>query len=291
MITAQDLHRPDRPILFDGGVGTELLRRTIGTDYVPDMANLEYPGHVLDVHSSYVHAGAQVIQTNTFGANAVRLRATGAEVTAPEIIAAACGLATEAARGRALVAGSVGPLGQHIEPYGPLSLEDARAAFAEAIESLISYDIDVILIETMTSLDEAMIALRQALIAGASVVGVSMTFAATPSGPRTALGETPSDVVRKLQDAGVHIAGSNCGPDLDSMTLVARELMSVATVPVLIQASAGIPATDAAGTHVPESPDSFARFSKGLSEIGVRLIGGCCGTGPEHIRQARKLLT
>ena len=290
MIRAADLLRPDTPILFDGGMGTGLMHRGLESGEAPELWNIERPGEVLDLHKEFVEAGSQVIETNTFGANPIRLRMTGTDVSTKDVIAAACGLAHAAADGRALVAGSVGPLGELVEPLGTLSLDEAREAYAEAIEHLMRYDVDVILIETMMSVDEAQIALRQALIAGASVVAVTMNFDATPKGPRTAFGESPADAMKRLQDAGAHIVGSNCGAGFDTMSRVARECVNAATHPVLIQANAGIPVVGANGLRYPESPESFAAFSKELSEIGVRLIGGCCGTGPEHIRQVRKQL-
>ncbi len=277
-------------MLFDGGLGTGLIQRGLEPGEAPESWNLERPGQVLDLHAAYVEAGSRVIETNTFGANALRLRAAGAGISAREAIAAACGLALEAADGRALVAGSIGPLGELVDPYGPVSVDVARATYAEVIETMQTYGIEVVVIETMLSLDEALIALRQALIAGVPAVGVSMNFDVTPKGPRTAFGESPTDVVTRLQDAGAHFVGSNCGAGLDTMTLVARELMSAAAVPVLIQANAGIPTTVEGRLHYPETPETFSAFVDRITDMGVRLVGGCCGTGPEHIRQIRKVI-
>ncbi len=290
MKQAADLLRPDKPILFDGGIGTELMKRGLGSGEPPELWNLEHPGQVIDVHRAYIEAGAQVIGTNTFGANAVRLRTTGEKVSAGDLINAGCGLATEAAVGRALVMGTLGPLGENVEPYGPITIGEARDAFSEAVETMMSCGVDMLLIETMTTVDEAQIALRQAMMAGVSLVAVSMNFSGTPEGPRTASGESPADVARELQHTGAHIIGSNCGDSLQTMTSVARELSSVATVPVLIQANAGMPVTRPEGLQYPETPVSFAAFVRSISDMGIRLIGGCCGTTPEYIRQARKML-
>jgi len=279
MIRATDLLQPDRPILLDGGVGTGLMKRGLEPGQPPELWNLERPGEVLDLHRSFVEAGSHVIETNTFGANPVRLRMTGEDASPKDIIAAACGLALEAADGRALVAGSVGPLGELIEPHGRLSVDDARDAYREVIETLMMYNVDIILIETMMSVDEAQIALRQALIAGASVVAVSMNFDPTPKGPRTAFGESPTVAVKQLQEAGAHIVGSNCGAGLNTMLEVARECVSVARVPVIIQPNAGIPETLDGVLHYPETPDSFATCAKEMIDGGVRYIGVAAAPG------------
>ena len=290
MMSPQDLVRPDKPILFDGGNGTELMARGLPPGEAPEVWNLEYPGQVLAIHKAFVEAGSQVIETNTFGANAIRLRMTGSKASVKELIRAGCGLAKEAADGRALVVGSVGPLGEFIEPLGAVTIAEARAAYAEVVETMMSCGIDVVLVETMMSVDEALVALREALVAGASVVGVSMNYDNTPKGPRTAFGESPRDAVRRAEDEGAHIVGSNCGSGLDTMKIVARELVSVASVPVLIQANAGIPVVGADGLNYPEAPGAFATFVRDLTENGVRLVGGCCGASPEHIRQVRKMI-
>ena len=230
-----------------------------------------------------------IIETNTFGANGRRFLASEVKDPLAENIRAACRLATEASGGRVLVAGSTGPLGELIEPYGDLSIDQARAAFLEQYRVLHECGIRILLIETMMSLEEALLALEAAKETEFDAIGVTMTFEPTPQGPRTAFGVSPAQAARELGAAGAQIVGSNCGSGFDVMRNVAREFLDASSVPILIQPNAGIPRSGARGPVYPETPESFGAFLHELSTMGVRLVGGCCGADPEHIAAAGRL--
>lgn len=290
MIRADDLLNPPHPILFDGGFGACLQHRGLEPGSAPETWNLAKPDEVRRLHKDFVAAGAMIIETNTFGANARRFRAGEVKDPLSENIRTACRLAIEASGGRVLVAGSTGPLGELIEPFGELSVDQARAAFVEQHRLLRDCGVRVLLIETMMSIEEALLALESAKETGFDVIGVTMTFEPTPRGPRTAFGVSPAQAARALSAGGAQIVGSNCGSGFDVMRDVAREFLDATSIPVLIQPNAGIPRSGARGPVYPETPESFGAFLHELNDMGVRLLGGCCGAEPEHIAAARRAL-
>lgn len=276
--------------LFDGATGTEYQRRGLLLDSPPELLNLEQPEIVKQVHLDYINAGSQIIETNSFGGNRKRLESYAYGNKVADINRAAADIALSAAGANALVAGSVGPLGALLPPFGDISLGQAVDYFGEQIAALTAAGVEFILIETMISLEEALLALRAALESGALLVGVTMTFEPTPVGPRTAFGESPRNAASSLIDHGAHIVGSNCGKDFETMSTVAAELRETSTVPILIQPNAGIPEYSEGKLLYPETADRFAHFVSELMAAGIKLVGGCCGTTPDHIRRAAQLI-
>lgn len=290
MTSVAALLAPSSPVLFDGGFGACLQHRGLEPGSAPEIWNHIRPDEVRALHREFMTAGSMVIETNTFGANARRFRAAEVEGSVSDNVRAAVRLAMEAASPQTIVAGSTGPLGELIEPYGDLTVDDARAAFTEQYRSLHDAGIRVLLIETMMALEEAQLALECAQAIGFDVVGVTMTFEPTPHGPRTAFGVSPSQAAKALVSAGAQIVGSNCGSGFDTMRDVARDFLDTAAVPVLIQPNAGIPRGGAKGPVYPETPESFGAFLAELHGMGVKLLGGCCGAEPEHLAAAARWL-
>ncbi len=279
------------PVLFDGANGSLYQEFGIRPGTSPELLNLENRDLVQKVHDGYVGAGSMVIETNTFGANRKRLQVAGLDGKIKEIIAGAAEIALTAAGGRALVVGSVGPLGEFVEPYGEVSAREAADVFSEQVSLMLRAGIQFIQIETMMSVEEAVLALKAAHDAGAKHVGVTMTFEPTPDGPKSPFGESPSDAARVLLENGAFLVGSNCGKGLDVMRDIARELFKSAPASkILLQPNAGIPATVAGKVVYPESPHRFAEFVDDVLTKGVRFVGGCCGTTPAHLAQARAVL-
>jgi 5-methyltetrahydrofolate--homocysteine methyltransferase len=275
-------------ILFDGGTGTEYQKRGLPVGAAPELWVIQQPEKVMEVHRAYVEAGAQVIETCTFGASRPRLSLSELSTTVREVNVRAVELAQEAAGGDTLVAGSVGPLGVILEPYGDMPVDEAEGVFTEQIGALVESGADLVLIETMLSLQEALLAARVAKKCGAPAVGVTMTYESTPHGPRTSFGETVAAVTAALEQEGVTFIGSNCGSGFDLMRTVAREYRQATKMPLLMQSNAGIPSVDQSGRNVyPESAESFGRFAAELRSVGISMIGGCCGTTPAHIAEAR----
>ncbi|MBI3005878.1 MAG: homocysteine S-methyltransferase family protein [Ignavibacteriales bacterium] len=289
-MTIEDVLRKRRPVLFDGANGTEYQRRGLVAGLAPESWNLSNAQAVEEVHREYCMSGSQVIESNTFGANRKRLESSGLENKIKEINKIAVGLALSAADEKVLVAGSVGPLGALVDPYGDVRKEEAGDIFREQVELLIGAGVHLIAIETMISLEEAVIALEAAKDAGAKTVSVTMTFEPSPDGPRTPFGESPTQAVELLERYGVSIIGSNCGRGFDVMRAVAKEMKMAAKVPVLIQPNAGIPEYLQNAVTYPESPQQFGEFVKEMTSLGVELIGGCCGMTSAHIAEAHRVI-
>lgn len=280
------------PVLFDGGTGSEFVKRGLQPGAAPESLNLENRDLVRQLHREYIDAGSDVIETNTFGGNRKRLEACGLGGSVFDVNRAAADIALSEAKGKTLVAASVGPLGALIEPYGNVSVAEALDVYAEQVRILRSSGIEFVLIETMISLEEALIALEAAHVAGATRVGVTLTFEPTPEGPRTPFGEHPSDAWRELLKRGADITGANCGSGLGIMNEIIQGI-GIALPPekILIQPNAGIPSIVEGELVYPVTPDQFADFAKGLLSKKIRFVGGCCGTTPAHIAAARTHLS
>ena len=276
---AQKLEK--RVLVGDGAMGTMLYSKGVAFSRCFDELCLTMPQLVKEVHVAYVKTGADVIQTNTFGANRPRLQKFEVEGRVREINLAAARLARDVAGDDLYVAGSVGPLGIHLEPLGPTSLGEARDMFREQIAALVEGGVDLIIVETMVDLNEA----HQALVAARDVcllpVIVQMTVQDDGS---TLTGTAPEDFARQLEAWGADVIGLNCsvGP---AGVLQALERMSRATSrPLSAQPNAGLPRTVDGRSLYLCSPDYMADYARRFIESGARLIGGCCGTTPEHIK-------
>ncbi|MGB9856985.1 MAG: homocysteine S-methyltransferase family protein [Dictyoglomaceae bacterium] len=278
-----------RPLLFDGAMGTELKRRGLPFGVSPELWNLENPQVVEEIHRDYVASGAMVIETNTFGGNRLRLRRAGLEERIKEINQRAVEIALKVSQGKILVAGSVGPLGEFIEPYGEITKAQVEEFFSEQIEILKNSGVDFILIETMISLEEAKIALKSAKKLKCRV-GVTMSFEVGEGGVKTILGDDIKECIKELEKNGADFLGSNCGKGFSDMREVAKIIRENTKLPVLIQPNAGIPEVINGKLIYPESPVSFAQFVEEMLSLGIDFIGGCCGTTPDYIREANKIL-
>jgi 5-methyltetrahydrofolate--homocysteine methyltransferase len=278
-----------KSVQFDGGTGTEYQKRGLTIGESPEALTLEMPSIVEQVHREYLDAGAKVIETNTFGGNKKRLQSAGLDKRISEINGLAAEIALRSANGKAVVAGSVGPLGVLLEPYGDISQTEAMELFGEQVGYLLKAGIELILVETMISLEEAILALRAAREAGAKTVGVTLTFELTPDGPKTAFGESPTTCLQALEQSGASLVGSNCGNGFEVMRAVAKEMKSVSKIPIIIQPNAGIPTLAGNQVTYPESPAHYARFVRELLDLNVQFVGGCCGTTPDHIRAAARI--
>jgi len=275
-------------IVFDGATGTEFQRLGLSGGTPPEQWVFDKPEVLKDIHRAYVQAGADVIETCTFGANRERLKASELKNSIATLNRRAVEIAREIAGEHVCVAGSVGPLGGIIEPYGEITVADAENIFAEQIASLLEAKVDLLVIETMMWSQEALVAFRTAKRLGAKIVGVTFTFEPTPDGPRTSFGESVSDIVTVFRNEPLSFIGSNCGSGFSVMRDVVKEYRSATQLPLLIQTNAGIPILENGKNHYPESPESFGMFVQEIANLGVQMIGGCCGTTPAHIAEACK---
>jgi 5-methyltetrahydrofolate--homocysteine methyltransferase len=274
-------------IVADGSMGAMLDRAGLPAGTAPEAWNLDRPEAVAAVHRAYRHAGARLLLTNTIGGNRVRLGEAGLAEHAVEINRAAAGLARDVAGDDLWVAGSVGPTGRLMEPYGPLTAAEAEEAFIEQITALAEGGIDVVLIETHYDADEVGAALRAARRVRADLP-VFCTYAFDPRG-RTMMGLRAADAARRAEVEGADAVGANCGEG-PAAVRVALEAMAGATVlPRVAQANAGLPragdavGADAGGAVWDVTPEDMAAHAVEYYALGARVIGGCCGAMPEHI--------
>jgi methionine synthase I (cobalamin-dependent)/5,10-methylenetetrahydrofolate reductase len=271
-------------VVFDGGLGTELYRRGVFINKSFDELNLVNPQLVTEVHRSYVDAGADVIETNTFAANRVKLSQHGLVEQVVAINEQGARLA-RAAAGSAYVAGAIGPLGIRIEPWGPTSLDEARDAFAEQARALVAGGIDLFVLETFSDLPE----IRCAIEAVRSVSALPIVAQMTLEEDGCSLeGVKPEDFAAKLDAYGADVIGVNCSVGPHAM-LEAVEKMAAATGRKLsAQPNAGIPRNIDGRNIYLCSPEYMATYARRFIQAGARVVGGCCGTTPEHIAAIRR---
>nr|WP_290665161.1 bifunctional homocysteine S-methyltransferase/methylenetetrahydrofolate reductase [Ardenticatena sp.] len=280
------------PLLTDGAMGTQLYSRGYSFKQGFDSANIERPQVVRDIHEAYLLAGADVLETNTFGANRLKLAEHGLHDRVAEINRAAVQIAhaaREALRQPAFILGAVGPLGRMLAPLGSLAPQEARAIFREQIQALVEAGVDGIILETFSSLAEIQEALRAAKEVAPDIpVVAQMTFGRDGV---TKLGHAPADVAAALLANGADVVGANCGIGPRSVLAAIRAMqaeyphVTYSAIP-----NAGWPEQLDGRILYPATPEYFANFAREAADMGVRLIGGCCGTTPDHIRAMRAAL-
>jgi 5-methyltetrahydrofolate--homocysteine methyltransferase len=282
-------------LVCDGAMGTQLMLAGLASGDCGELWNLKQPDRVLAIQQHYVAAGADCLITNTFGANCIALarhRDTANDLKA--INEAGVHIARKAFGGRdGFVLGDIGPLGAVLEPYGDLSHTDAQGAFAEQASALIGAGADAIIIETQTSLDELGLAITAARGAGAPCIIGSLAYDLSADGSfyATTMGVKPEKAAAFLEKSGVHIAALNCGTGMDmaGAARVAEIYRQHCKLPVMVQPNAGRPVLENGRAVYKQSPADMAGGVPAVLAAGVRIIGSCCGSTPEHtlaIRQA-----
>ena len=284
-------------LLLDGAMGTQLFDRGLPPGDPPELLNLVDPDTVQTVHNEYLRAGSDIILTNTFGGNRHRLALHDLEDKVHEINDTAVRIAKQAAlKFEALVAGSIGPLGVLLAPLGPMPAEAALYAFEEQVDGLTAgtrsrdanSSIDLLWIETMSCLDEAAIAIDACRQLSELPVAITMSF---DTNCHTMMGVSPANAAKALLDAGASAVGVNCGNSLDDNEAVIAQMREAAPEATLIaKSNAGIPEWQGAKLSYSATPALMADFTRRLRDLGVQLVGGCCGTTPEHIAAMRSAL-
>jgi methionine synthase / methylenetetrahydrofolate reductase(NADPH) len=277
------------PVLCDGATGTLLYARGVFINRSYDELNLSQPELIRELHHDYLQAGAEIIETNTFGANAVRLARHSMADKVRAINLAGAALAREAAKSFDVwVAGSVGPLGIRIEPLGKTSFEEARAAFREQIAALVEAGVDLIILETFGYIEE----LHQAMLAVRDVnPNIPLVAQVTMDEEGNCLdGSTPETFAPRLKDWGADVIGCNCSVGPVAMLDAVERLRAATTLPLSAQPNAGMPHSVEGRNIYLCSPEYMASYARKFVAAGVRLVGGCCGTTPEHIQVMKSAL-
>jgi len=278
-------------VLADGAMGTVLYERGITFDRSFDLLNLQEPALVQSIHRDYIRAGAELIETNTFGASRIRLAAHGGEIhDARRVNRAGAQLARNAREevGEAVfVAGAIGPLGKPVAPLGTISKEEAYEAYVEQVEGLVEGGVDLLIIETQTDLEEMKLAIRAVRQVTDLPLVAEMTFT---EDERTLYGAYPEDVVRQTQTLGVNVLGANCSVGPQKLLEIVQRLRRKTELPISVMPNAGLPRFVSGRFLYLASPDYFADYAVRFAAAGANLIGGCCGTTPAHIRRMRDAL-
>src|SRR5580658_9062016 len=284
-----------RPVLADGAMGTVLYARGIFINRCYDELNLSDPGLILSIHEEYLQAGAEVLETNTFGANRFRLARHGLAGKVAEINAAGVRLARQAVEhlkdkqaGEAWVAGSVGPLGLRLEPLGKTGLDEARAAFAEQISALAGAGVDLLIIETMPALNEA----HEALAAAREIAPhLPVLVMVTVDDDSNCLdGSSPEQAAAKLTEWGAGAIGVNCSTGPSTVLTAIEAMRAATTLPLAAMPNAGMPRNVEGRNIYLCSPEYMASFARKALAAGAQIVGGCCGTTPNHIRAMRSAM-
>ena len=286
-----DAVKAGRVLVSDGAWGTFLQRKGLQPGECPELWCVDRPAEVLEVARSYVEAGADMIESNSFGGTRIKLADFGLAPLAAELNEAAARLSREAAGPDRWVIASVGPTGKMLL-MEEVTEEDLRGAYAEQAAALRRGGADALCIETMTDPAEASVAVRAARESTDAEIICTFTFDRTAHGGyRTLMGSTPADAARAAIEAGAHIIGTNCGNGIAGMIPIVAEMRAAfPDVPILVHANAGLPRVEGGVNGWPEGPEAMAARVPDLIAAGANIVGGCCGTTPEHIRAIRRVV-
>ncbi|MEW6404615.1 MAG: homocysteine S-methyltransferase family protein [Chloroflexota bacterium] len=272
-------------LVADGATGSNLQIMGLKPGQPPEDLVIDNPDILLKLESMFVAAGSDIILTCTFGGTRLRMKDSKYQDRAPEVNKQAAELARKAASARAgvLIAGSLGPVGGLIRPYGPLEAEEVKATFAEQARALAEGGVDLLVIETMFAMEEATAAFEAACSATDLPIVVSFSY---DRGVRSMMGVKPKDVMKKYSSMGAAVVGANCGTTLENMETIVKEYAdAVPSFPIWAKPNAGVPHMDIETEQsvYDMTPEDMAAFAKKYVALGAKVVGGCCGSTPEHV--------
>jgi len=271
----------ERPVVIaDGAAGTNYQDMGIEAGVAPEEWLFDAPDRVRELHRRFVEAGSDLVLTDSFGATAARLADGPLAGRATEVNVRAAELAREAVGEERLVAGSIGPTGQLVEPFGALTREVCVQAYAEQSRALVQGGVDLLVLETFFTLEEAVWAVEG--IQGVTDVPLVVSFS-FDQGTRTMMGLSPTDVVAAIEPLGVAALGANCGRSLKDCDAIVTEFLAAMSVPLWVKPNAGVPRIVGDAVVYDADPDTFADHVAGYAEQGARIVGGCCGSTPNHL--------
>ena len=272
-------------LVADGATGSNLQKMGLKPGRPPEDLIIDSPDILLKLASSFVEAGSDIILTCTFGGTRMRMKDSKYQDRTPEVNMRAAEIARQAASGRSnvLVAGSMGPVGALIKPYGPLVAADVKATFAEQAQALAEGGVDLLLIETMFAFEETNAAFEGARSTTDLPIVVSFSY---DRGTRSMMGVKPKDVIKKYSEMGATMVGANCGTTLENMESVVKEYAATLPgFPLWVKPNAGVPRMDIETEQgiYDMSPDDMAAYALKYVQLGAKVVGGCCGNTPEHV--------
>jgi 5-methyltetrahydrofolate--homocysteine methyltransferase len=277
-------------LLSDGATGTMLMNMGLKHGDCPEQWNLTNAEKVKGLHTAYVRAGARMVLTNSFGGNRFKLKKYNLHEQLYQLNYQAARIAKETVGEEAFVAASVGPTGELLSPLGPLEEAEVGDAFKEQVIALAEGGVDLILVETMSDVKEATRAIRAAKENTTLPVFCTFTYSLTKSGFRTVMGVDPDQAVKASLEAGADVIGANCGEGMEQMIPLVREIRRSFDSYILIHANAGLPQLIDGETVYNETPERMAELLPEILDAGVNIVGGCCGTTPEHIAAMARVI-
>jgi len=289
-VKIKELLKEKNILLSDGAWGTEIAKRGFEPGLCPELFNINVAGMIREIAESYISAGSDIILTNTFGGSPQKLAKYGLEDRVEELNEAGVRLSVETSNGRALVLGSIGPTGEFLAPLGLTTEEEMTASFARQVKAFIAGGADAVLIETMTDLGEIKCALKAVKENSDFEVICTRTFDKGVKDYATMMGVTPDSAASELEAAGADVTGSNCGAGIDNIIDIAHIMKPATGLPLWFKPNAGLPELIGGKTVYRETPQEMASRVPELVDAGANIIGGCCGTTPDHIKKFREVI-
>lgn len=278
-------------LIFDGGMGSMLISRGLKGGEIGEKWNIEKPDIIKEIHREYFAAGADVATINTFGGSSFKLARMGVDYSTETINRAAIDNAKSAAQPGDLIVGELGPLGEMFSPMGLMTFDKAKDIYTQQAEIIEDEGVDLYLIQTVFDLREATAALEAIQSISTKVVICSLTFNHSNRGFYTLVGNSVAESMKKLRDSGASVVGANCSLGSEMMVPLAKKIRQSVEIPVIVQPNAGMAQARSDGSvSYPEDETFFATNLKRIKDLGIEIIGGCCGTTPAYIKAVRDLL-
>ncbi len=276
-------------ILFDGGMGTELIKRGLTTGKIPDMLNIEQSEIISEIHKSYYDAGSNMCQTNTFGSTPLNLKRYGLDNQIEEIINKALENIKRVCPPGKLIVGDIGPTGEFRSPVGNATSKEWHANFATQAK-LLEKGVDLFHIETVSDIEEITLAIQAVREVSKKPIIASITYKKTKKGFFTIMGDSLEKCVETLENEKVDVIGANCTLGSKEMVLLLKEAVKITDKPFSVKPNAGQPRFEGITTHYDQPIEEFVDDIREMIKLGAKIVGGCCGTSPETIRSIRKII-